>query len=106
MLTNGHVIVKRTWRSGDRVKVTFPQSLRFEAIDAQTPNRCALVYGPVLLVALADKDVELTGDRAHPEAWIHRVRGSASDFVTDEGVRFRPLNQVQSESYTTYCRLP
>ena len=104
-VTNGHLVVNRTWRNHDQVRVTFPRGLRFEPIDGQTPNRCALMYGPVLLVALSDKDVELSGNRAKPESWIRRDPGTPSDFVVSNGVRFRPLYLVDAESYTTYCHL-
>jgi len=104
-LFSGHVIVKRVWRNGDTIRVNFPPALRFEPIDAQTPNQCALMFGPLLLVALASKDVELHGDRAKPDAWIRRDPGTPCDFVTNDGVRFRPLYLVNAESYTTYCHL-
>lgn len=105
LLPSGHVVVHRTWRSGDKVTVRFPRSLRFEPIDSQSPDRCALMFGPLLLVALANKDVELHGDRAKPDAWIRRDPGTRCDFVTDDKVRFRPLYLVNGESYTTYCHL-
>jgi DUF1680 family protein len=103
--TAGHLVVNRTWRDGDTLKVTFPRGLRFEAIDPQTPNRCALMYGPLLLVALSDKDVALHGDRVKPGAWIRRDPRTLCDFVSSDGIRFRPLYLVRTESYTTYCLL-
>lgn len=85
--------------------VDFPRSLRFEPIDAQTPDRFALMFGPLLLVALADKDVELQGDRSKPEAWIRPVPGSPSEFLSNGCVRFRGLCFVGTENYTTYCHI-
>lgn len=101
----GLVSVNRVWRNGDTMDVDFPPSLGFEPIDTLTPDRCALMFGPLLLVALADKDVELTGDRSKPEAWIRPVPGSPSEFLSNGGVRFRPLYLVGGESYTTYCHI-
>ncbi len=42
--------IKRTWKSGDQVEVTFPMALRTEAMP-DNPNRIAVFYGPTLLAA-------------------------------------------------------
>jgi len=97
--------ISRRWHDGDTVAVTFPKSLRFEAVDAQTPELAALMYGPILLVALANGDVDLHGNKATPAAWIQRQDGASLAFRTDEGQVFRPLYQLRDEHYTTYCRL-
>ena len=101
----GHLVLSRLWSNRDEVKVTFARRLRFEPIDEQTPNRCALMYGPLLLVAMSDKDVALKGHREKPETWIRRDLATRSDFVTTSGVRFRPFYLVDKEGYTTYCEL-
>ncbi len=41
--------VERTWHPGDQVTVTLPTNLRLEAVDAQHPHRCAVMFGPLLL---------------------------------------------------------
>jgi DUF1680 family protein len=118
---NGHAVkvqvvpgtflkIFRRWRDGDVVSVTFPKSLRFEPVDAQTPDLAALMYGPIMLVALADGEVTLHGDRAKPEQWISPADANSFSFHTasqnDEGgnVVFRPFYELRSEHYTTYCR--
>jgi hypothetical protein len=40
----------RTWKSGDRVEIRIPLSLRYQAVDQQHPHRVAVVHGPVVLV--------------------------------------------------------
>ena len=98
--------VERTWREGDRLTVTLPMSLRFEPIDPHTPNRTALMFGPLLLVAQASGSVELHGDRARPEVWIQPAKDRPLTFSTLDGtVRFLPLFLIQKERYTTYCQL-
>ena len=42
--------IKRAWKSGDVVEVTFPMALRTEAMP-DNPNRIAVFYGPTLLAA-------------------------------------------------------
>ena len=99
------VRIERTWRNGDVATLDFPTRMRFEPIDPQNPNLVALMRGPVLMVALADKEVALQGDRANPGSWIKPV-DDARDFMTaDRKVRFRPFYLVRDEKYTTYCRI-
>jgi len=97
--------ITRTWHDGDRLNVAYKPSLRFEPIDGQNPTTCALMNGPLLLVALANGEVELHGDGSDPSAWIKPVDGSPDEFATASGVRFRPLYRVESERYTTYIHL-
>ena len=46
---DGYVSVKRSWKSGDRLDVEFPMSLRAEYLPG-SKNYAAFFYGPVLLV--------------------------------------------------------
>jgi DUF1680 family protein len=94
--------IAREWSDGDVLTVNLPQTLRFEPIAPETPNRAALMYGPLLLVALSDKDVSLQGDITQPNSWIKAVRNSLSDFATEDGTLFRPLYLIRDERYTTY----
>jgi DUF1680 family protein len=43
-----YVTVEREWRSGDKVEVRLPMSLRLEAMP-DDPNLVALLYGPIVL---------------------------------------------------------
>lgn len=95
--------ITRSWSNGDTVDVTFPESLRFEPIDSNTRNRVALMYGPLMLVALAPGDVALSGDPTHPERWISKAPGQNLDFLAKGGTVFRPFYQISAEHYTTYC---
>ncbi len=94
----------RTWREGDKVTVTLPMSMRFEAIDAQTPNLAALMFGPMLFVALADGDVRLHGERNQPENWMRIEKGSPLKIAArNGGTHFVPFYLIRNERYTTYC---
>lgn len=103
--------ISRRWHDGDRVSVRFPMDVRFQPVDAQTPNLAALLYGPILLVALADGEVTLHGDQAKPGLWIQMAdRGSltfreARHNENVPGQEFRPFYQLQNERYTTYCHI-
>jgi hypothetical protein len=97
--------ISRRWQEGDTVAVTLPKSLRFESVDPQTPELAALMFGPILLVALADGEVNLHGDRARPAEWVHQQGGASLTFRTDGGRVFRPFYLLRDERYTTYCRV-
>lgn len=43
-----YIELKRTWRSGDRVEVQMPFSLRTESMP-DNPHRLAILYGPIVL---------------------------------------------------------
>ncbi|HEV2329833.1 MAG TPA: beta-L-arabinofuranosidase domain-containing protein [Verrucomicrobiae bacterium] len=96
--------VYRKWHDGDVVTVTLPMSLRFEPIDAQNPHLAALMYGPVMLVALADGQVSFHEDQSKPDQWIHLQDPDTLTFQAADGTRFRPFYLITTERYTTYCR--
>jgi len=47
---DGYVSIERVWKSGDEVEIELPMSIRFESTP-HTPNKCAIMYGPVLLAS-------------------------------------------------------
>ena len=58
---DGYAIVRRTWKSGDRVDLTLPMALRGEAT-VDDPSTVALLHGPVVLAAdLGPADQPFTG---------------------------------------------
>jgi DUF1680 family protein len=102
-MTGSFLKIDRRWSNGDVVELKFPMKLRFEPIDSSSPKVAALMYGPILLVALAKGEVALKGDPAHPGQWIART--GPLNFQTKDGVAFRPFFQISDERYTTYCSL-
>ncbi len=96
--------LERDWHDGDRVEVTIPLTLRFEAIAPETPDRKALLYGPLLLVALSEKPVTLEGEKS-TVAMVPQP-GSLPTFRTQDGkMTFLPFYKVTDQRYTTYLSL-
>jgi len=58
--------LRRTWKTGDVVELDLDQPLRTEAVDAQTPDRVALLRGPQVLFAISDDQPVLRGNRPDP----------------------------------------
>jgi hypothetical protein len=97
-----YVALRRTWRAGDRIDLTLPQSFRTEPIDDLHPETVALMRGPVQYVAL-NPTPELSKDRlalpaglkqSGPQSFIENYSGNEIVFI--------PLHQVQNETYTSY----
>ncbi len=94
----------RVWREGDSLQVSFPMALHYEAIAPETPSRQALLYGPLLLVALSDKPVSL--DKAKALVEVVKQRNASPFFRTHDGaITFLPLYKVKDERYTTYLTI-
>ncbi len=112
--------VRRTWRSGDRVEVRFPMSLRTEAMP-DNPNRIGIFYGPTLLAAdLGPVDqpeagqpgfvpVLLAEGRPVTE-WVKPVSLAALTFKTEgvgrpRDVELVPFFSLHDRRYTVYLDL-
>ncbi len=52
---DGYLALTRTWKTGDRVEVTLPMTLREESV-AGSPELASLAYGPLVLVAELGRD--------------------------------------------------
>jgi hypothetical protein len=121
-LPTGYVAVHRTWRTGDRVDVAFPFTLRLEATP-DDPTRVAVFHGPLALAGDLGALVEgspdaaraetpdevpvlLTGDRP-AAAWLTPVAGEPNAFRTTgvgepRDVVLRPFFRTHDRRYTVY----
>jgi DUF1680 family protein len=94
--------IKRTWKTGDRVELTIPMSLRLETMP-DNPNRVAILYGPTVLAGdLGAEDnspsvrlapVLMTADRK-PSEWLKPV--------ANEPLTFRTINSGRPDDITLY----
>jgi uncharacterized protein len=109
--------IKRTWKSGDRVEISFPMTLRTESMP-DNPNRIAVFYGPTLLAAdlgpendsLADQPgyipALLAGGKAVVD-WVKPVSLAAQTFKTTGVGKPRdfelvPFHRLHNRRYTVY----
>lgn len=124
-LPSGYLAVRRTWRTGDRVRVEFPFALRLERMPDDA-NRVAVLHGPLVLAgdlgpvppASADPvDVPVAGDvpvliaRDRPATdWLAPVADAPSTFRTvgvgaPRDVTLRPFFRVADQRYSVYWDL-
>lgn len=129
---SSYISLRRTWRKGDTVEVTYPMSLRVETTP-DNPSRGALLYGPIVLAGnlgtegmnapapFSDPTVRndyytydynipqglptcLAVDPALPDRTIKRTAGSLH-FRSSEGVDIRPLYDTHGCRYVVYWDL-
>ncbi len=99
--------VRRRWQQGDTLEVKLPFSFRLEAIDEQHPKITALMWGPLMLVAL-DSPLEIARKSvAASPLGINSIPNSTLAFEMPQPpgkIRFVPFYRVQDETYTTYVQ--
>jgi DUF1680 family protein len=100
--------IRRRWQTNDTIQIQLPFSFRLEPIDEQHPDTVALMWGPLMLVALeppveqlARKSVFFSPEGLKPIPYSPltfeiRVPGK---------LRFVPFYRVQEETYTTYVEM-
>ena len=106
------VVVEGTWKTGDKIEVNIPFSLRLEPMPDDS-NRVAIMYGPLVLAGdlgpvkdSISKDVMYvpvlkTGDR-NPSDWMKPIEGKPNTFITvNVG---KPRDVIMKPFYSTYDR--
>ena len=114
------VKIKRTWKSGDRLEVKIPFSMRIETMPDDS-NRVAIMYGPLVLAGdlgpvadSASKDqmyvpVMMTEIR-DPSTWTKRLEGKTNTFMTantgrPRDVELKPFYSIYNRRYSVYWDL-
>lgn len=131
---SSYLVLDRTWRDGDEVKVTMPMGLHVCAMP-DDPTVQAFMYGPLVLAGRLGTEgltpetlrAEPTKPRAIPEyrsepvavaplkaggndpsSWIKPVQGKPLEFRTtgqERDVTLIPFNRVLDERYGIYWRV-
>jgi uncharacterized protein len=96
----GFAAMRRQWRSGDRVELDLPMTLRLEPVDSRHPQTVALAFGPVVLFAITNNQPALTraalltAKRTSQRSW---------EVSTSSGpVKMLPFTDIGEEQYSTY----
>jgi len=111
------VKLNRLWKSGDKVEVTFPFTLRMESMP-DNKHRIAIFHGPLVLAAdlgpvpdphAADPlyvPVLMTRE-PDPALWLNVVDGTFNSFMTSEvayprQVELKPFYRTHDRHYTIF----
>ncbi len=119
---DGYFTIERSWRNGDRLKVSLPMEFRSETLPGT--DRHAFFRGPVLLAGVLPPVKEEETDPARERFSDHlKARGRTDEFpphlITDRPVRnpneaevlpamkldWMPLYRVYEEHYGVYFRV-
>jgi hypothetical protein len=99
--------IQREWKTGDRVELEFPLSLRLESIDPRHTDTVALLRGPLVLMAVKkeqDSPVpKLTREQLLAARRLSERQWEASS--VSGPVTMLPFTSLGDRPYTTYLRL-
>jgi DUF1680 family protein len=112
--------IDRKWKTGDRLEVNIPFSLRFESMPDDF-NRVAVMYGPLVMAGdlgpvkdSASRDpmyvpVLMTENR-DPSSWLKPVEGKVNTFMTmntgrPRDIEIKPFYTVYKRRYSVYWDL-
>jgi DUF1680 family protein len=115
-----YVEIKRRWKTGDRVELKIPMSLRLETLP-DNPNRAAVLYGPTVLAGDLGSEDEagvpgallipalITEDKPLVE-WVRPVVGEPVTFGTvgvgkPRDVKLVPFFRMHGRRYSVYWDL-
>ncbi|MEK6702277.1 MAG: beta-L-arabinofuranosidase domain-containing protein [Planctomycetota bacterium] len=110
-----YATIKRTWATGDVVKIRLPMELRV-APAPDDPDRIAILYGPVVLagdMGKGETDIATTPhvvmELANVGDWVKRAPPTSLAFRTSQAVRpadldLIPLYRVGAQHYTVYWK--
>jgi hypothetical protein len=99
--------LRRRWQTNDSVQIRLPFSFWTQPIDQQHPNTVALMWGPLMLVAL---DPPLALPKKSIASSPEGLRATPYSPLTFEASReaqklvFVPFYRVRDEVYTTYVQ--
>ncbi len=112
-----YAVIERVWRSGDRIEVQMPMSLRVEGFK-DNPHRAAVMYGPLVMAAGTEYGNPFSVIETRDEHFLDTlqpVEGQPLEFagppsvfrtsplaVADKPVVFRPLFQTFDNPYAVY----
>lgn len=87
--------IDRIWREGDRIDLTIARPLRLEAVDAQHPNRVALMHGPLALFATGSDMPAFTRGQ------LLAARQTGTSWAVGDRV-FKPFFAIEGETTRLY----
>jgi len=112
--------IERTWKSGDKLEVKIPFSLRIETMPDDS-NRITIMYGPLVLAGdlgpIADSTSKdpmyvpvLMTENRDPSKWLKPVEGKLNTFTTvntgrPREVELKPFYIIYNRRYSVYWDL-
>jgi len=112
--TDGFIVLNRTWKNGDKVKLTLTKSLHTQGMP-DNANRIALMYGPLVLAGVLGDTMPdpvfgtpvLLTDNKDANAWVKPVANAPLTFEMKNvgkpyDVKLVPFYQMYNKYYSVY----
>ena len=126
-----YIVLKRTWKNGDKVAINFPMTLHTIATN-DNPNKVAMAYGPIIMAGVAGTTgfvnpqpysnpqlyndyytynynvpanlvQSLQANAGRITDYVQPVAGTPLTFKTiKEGIVLKPLYDIHRERYVVY----
>ncbi|MGH9530206.1 MAG: beta-L-arabinofuranosidase domain-containing protein [Terriglobales bacterium] len=95
--------IRRRWKTGDRVEVNLPMTLRLQPVDPQHSGVVALLRGPLVLFAITEAAPTVT----RRQLLAAKKTGAQTWQVeTDTGqMKMLPFTAIADEQYSTYLQV-
>jgi uncharacterized protein len=96
-------MLRRSWKTGDRVELELPLRQRLEAVDARHPKTVALLAGPLVLFPIGENLPEVS----EKQLLSAKKTGAAEWRAETVGkpLRLLPFTEIGDEAYSTYLRI-
>jgi len=114
------VAIEKTWKTGDRVEIKIPFTLRLESMPDDS-NRVAVMYGPIVMAGdlgpvkdSTSRDAMyvpvLMTENRDPSTWMKPVEGKPNTFMTvntgrPRDVEMKPFYTIYNRRYSIYWDL-
>lgn len=95
--------IRRRWSTGDRIELDLLMKTRLEPVDPRHLDTVALLFGPLVLFAMADNPPVLT--RADLLAARRVDQRSWQVGTADSAIKMLPFTDIGEEGYSTYLRI-
>ncbi len=95
--------VRREWKTGDRIELELPLTMRLEPINNKHPDVVALLSGPLVLFAINESAPKITRSQLLAAKKIGAQRWQAD--TASAPLALLPFSAIDEERYSTYLTL-
>jgi uncharacterized protein len=100
-IRTGFAALQRRWKDGDRIELELALPARLEAIDSAHPDTVALLRGPLVLFAIADRPPAVTRQQLLSPVQLPQQAAWRVDTASGP-LLLRPFSAIHDEHYCTY----
>jgi hypothetical protein len=99
--------IRREWKTGDRIELELPLTMRLETIDPQHIDTVALLRGPLVLMAVKQQQASPLPKLTRGELLAAKRVGERQWQASSENgpVTMLPFTSLGSLPYTTYLKV-